>query len=137
MYLPRIVWLSMNTKYGMNIHNLVEAAKKYETLDSSHQREKILCYIATNMIKSISSTRTSSYKSCYDNDFIFSRKCHEFSNSNSRPKLMRVKEKQKKTNTSYCKRDSEHDNSDQQNYKENCKSMLLTYFDSTYSFNKT
>lgn len=53
MYLPRLLWLSLNTKYGINLRNLVDAAKKYETVDSYSNKEKILVYICKNLLRTI------------------------------------------------------------------------------------
>ncbi|CAF0976390.1 unnamed protein product [Brachionus calyciflorus] len=53
MYAPRILWLSLNTKYGINLSNLVDAAKKYESVDSFINKEKILVYICKNLIRTI------------------------------------------------------------------------------------
>ena len=53
MYLPRFIWLSFNSRYGVNLKNLVDAAKKYETVEGSDNREKILVYICKNLLRSI------------------------------------------------------------------------------------
>lgn len=53
MYLPRVLWLSLNTKYGINLRNLVDAAKKYESVDSYSNKEKILIYICKNLLRTI------------------------------------------------------------------------------------
>jgi hypothetical protein len=53
MYLPRLVWLSFSTKYGINLRNLVDAAKKYENVDSCAKKEKILIYLCKNLLRSV------------------------------------------------------------------------------------
>ena len=53
MYLPRFIWHSFNSRYGINLKNLVDAAKKYETVESSNNREKILVYMCKNLLRSI------------------------------------------------------------------------------------
>ena len=51
--MPRIFWHSLNTRYGINIKNLVDAAKKYESVDSYSNKEKILVYLCRNLLRSI------------------------------------------------------------------------------------
>lgn len=53
MYLPRVVWLSLNNKYGIHLRNLVDAAKKYESVDSCSNREKIIAYLCRNLLRSV------------------------------------------------------------------------------------
>jgi hypothetical protein len=53
MFLPRAVWLSLNTKYGIHLRNLVDAAKKYESVDSCSNREKIIFYLCKNLLRSV------------------------------------------------------------------------------------
>lgn len=53
MYLPRVIWLSLNTKYGMHLRNLVDAAKKFESVDSCSNREKIIAYLCRNLLRSV------------------------------------------------------------------------------------
>lgn len=53
MYFPRIIWLSLNSKYGINLRNLVDAAKKYENVDALYNKEKILVYICKNLLRTI------------------------------------------------------------------------------------
>lgn len=53
MYLPRVIWLSLNTKYGIHLRNLVDAAKKYESVDSCSNREKIIAYLCRNLLRSV------------------------------------------------------------------------------------
>lgn len=53
MYFPRVIWLSLNSKYGINLRNLVDAAKKYENVDALHSKEKILIYICKNLLRTI------------------------------------------------------------------------------------
>lgn len=53
MYFPRIIWLALNSKYGINLRNLVDAAKKYENVDAVYNKEKILVYICKNLLRTI------------------------------------------------------------------------------------
>ncbi len=53
MYVPRIFWVSFNKRNGLNIYGLVDAAIKYESLDSFSEKEKILVYICKNLLRSI------------------------------------------------------------------------------------
>jgi hypothetical protein len=53
MYLPRFIWITFNSRYGINLKNLVDAAKKYETLEGSYNRERILIYMCKNLLRSI------------------------------------------------------------------------------------
>lgn len=53
MYFPRVIWLSLNSKYGINLRNLVDAAKKYENVDAVANKEKILVYICKNLLRTI------------------------------------------------------------------------------------
>ena len=45
--------MSLNTKYGINLKNLVDAVKKYESVDSASSKEKILVYICKNLLRTI------------------------------------------------------------------------------------
>jgi hypothetical protein len=51
--LPRALWMSLNTRYGINLKNLVDAVKKYESVDSISNKEKILVYICKNLLRTI------------------------------------------------------------------------------------
>lgn len=51
MYFPRFLWLTFNSRYGIDLHNLVDAAKKYESVDSFENREKILVYLCKNLLR--------------------------------------------------------------------------------------
>ena len=53
MYMPRVIWLSLNTRYGINLRNLVDAAKKYESVDSCSNKQKILVYLCKNLLRTI------------------------------------------------------------------------------------
>jgi hypothetical protein len=53
MYMPRIAWTSLNTRCGINLRNLVDAAKKYESVDSFNNKEKILIYLCKNLLRSV------------------------------------------------------------------------------------
>jgi len=53
MYFPRFIWISLNSKYGLNLRNLVDAAKKYESVDGNDNREKILVYMCKNLLRAI------------------------------------------------------------------------------------
>jgi hypothetical protein len=53
MYLPRVIWLSLNSKNGINLKNLVDAAKKYETVDSYANKKKILIYLCKNLLRTV------------------------------------------------------------------------------------
>ena len=45
--------MSLNTRYGINLKNLVDAVKKYESVDSASSKEKILVYICKNLLRTI------------------------------------------------------------------------------------
>lgn len=51
MYFPRFLWLSFNSRYGINLRNLVDAAKKYESVDCGDNREKVLVYLCKNLLR--------------------------------------------------------------------------------------
>ena len=53
MFLPRALWVTLNKRYGINLYNLVDAAVKYESLDSFADKEKILVYLCKNLLRSI------------------------------------------------------------------------------------
>ena len=53
MYIPRILWISFNKRNGINLFSLVDAAIKYESLDSYSEKEKILVYLCKNLLRSI------------------------------------------------------------------------------------
>lgn len=53
MFFPRLVWLSLNNKYGIHLRNLVDAAKKFESVDSCSNREKIIAYLCRNLLRSV------------------------------------------------------------------------------------
>lgn len=48
-YTPRLLWRALSTKSGLNIANLVQAARSYQSSEKFHDRDKIMLY----MIKSI------------------------------------------------------------------------------------
>ncbi len=48
-YIPRLMWRALSTKSGLNIANLVQAARSYQSSEKFHDRDKIMLY----MIKSI------------------------------------------------------------------------------------
>lgn len=48
-YTPRLMWRALSTKSGLNIANLVQAARSYQSSEKFHDRDKIMLY----MIKSI------------------------------------------------------------------------------------
>jgi hypothetical protein len=53
MYIPRILWLNLNSRYGLNIKNLIDAAKKYESVECYKNKLKILTYICKNFLKNL------------------------------------------------------------------------------------
>jgi len=53
MYVPRIVWNSLSTRYGLNLHNLVDAAKKHELVDAFMAKQRILVYISKSLLRSV------------------------------------------------------------------------------------
>lgn len=48
-YTPRLIWRALSTKSGLNIANLVQAARSYQSSEKFQDRDKIMLY----MIKSI------------------------------------------------------------------------------------
>ena len=50
MYLPRFVWLSFSVRHSLNTQNLIDAARKYHAMYSHEQRQKVLEYIARNLM---------------------------------------------------------------------------------------
>ena len=48
----------MNHRYGISLKNLIDAAKKYESVDLCASREKILVYICKNLLRSLQYTQT-------------------------------------------------------------------------------
>ncbi|RNA17323.1 innexin unc-9-like isoform X3 [Brachionus plicatilis] len=48
-YTPRLVWRALSTKSGLNIANLVQAARSYQSSEKFQDRDKIMLY----MIKSL------------------------------------------------------------------------------------
>lgn len=55
--------MSLNTRYGINLKNLVDAVKKYESVDSASSKEKILVYICKNLLRTIQYNRYINNKS--------------------------------------------------------------------------
>ena len=53
MYIPRILWLNLNSRYGLNIKNLIDAAKKYESIDCYKNKLRILTYICKIFLRNI------------------------------------------------------------------------------------
>ena len=45
--------MSLNTRHGINLKNLVDAVKKYESVDSTPNKEKILIYICKNLLRTV------------------------------------------------------------------------------------
>jgi hypothetical protein len=73
MYLPRVLWLSLNTRYGLNIKNLVDAAKKYEMVDSFKSKLTILTYICKNLLRNVEYTDYIKNKSSLINKNFYSK----------------------------------------------------------------
>jgi hypothetical protein len=48
-YMPRLLWRALSTKSGLNIANLVQAARSYQSAEKFQDRDKIMLY----MIKSV------------------------------------------------------------------------------------
>jgi hypothetical protein len=48
-YVPRLLWRALSTKSGLNIANLVQAARSYQSAEKFQDRDKIMLY----MIKSV------------------------------------------------------------------------------------
>jgi hypothetical protein len=53
MYIPRLFWVAFNRRNGINLYSLVDAALKYESLDSFAEKEKIMVYLCKNLLRSI------------------------------------------------------------------------------------
>jgi hypothetical protein len=48
----------MNTRYGISIKNLIDAAKKYESVDLTSNRERILVYMCKNLLRTLQYTQS-------------------------------------------------------------------------------
>lgn len=58
MYLPRIMWVGLNHRYGISLKNLIDAAKKYESVDLFSNKEKILIYMCKNLLRTLQLNQT-------------------------------------------------------------------------------
>lgn len=86
MYMPRLLWLTMNSRYGLNIKNLVDAAKKYEGVDSCKNKLKILTYICKNLLRNVEYT-----------DYIRNRNYFQISNDSNNHQIINVNYLNKKS----------------------------------------
>ncbi|KAL7668210.1 hypothetical protein ACOME3_008922 [Neoechinorhynchus agilis] len=48
-YFPRILWRTGNSRYGINIVSLVDAAQKYEKFENFELRDKIMLFMANSI----------------------------------------------------------------------------------------
>lgn len=48
-YIPRLVWRALSTKSGLNIANLVQAARSYQSSEKFQDRDKIMLYMIKSM----------------------------------------------------------------------------------------
>lgn len=69
MYIPRLFWVAFNKRNGINLYSLVDAAHKYESLDSFADKEKIMVYLCKNLLRSIQLNEFKHKKDYISNEF--------------------------------------------------------------------